>query len=98
MKQFIQHNPPHPGEILHEFYLKPLEISVTEAAQKLVITRPRLSDIINGKAGISPMMALKLSKAFNTTAYYWLNMQNSYDLWIAGGESKAVKGVKVMVK
>jgi antitoxin HigA-1 len=97
MKQFIQHDPPHPGEILHEFYLEPLKISVTEAAEKLVISRPRLSDIVNGKAGISPIMAWKLSKAFNTTPYYWLNLQNSYALWSAG-ESKAVKGVKVMIK
>lgn len=98
MKQFIQHNPPHPGEILHEFYLEPLDISVTQAAQKLVISRPRLSDIINGKAGISPMMALKLSRAFNTTPYYWMNMQNSYDLWQAASKaSKEVSKVKALV-
>ena len=64
MKKFIQHNPPHPGEILYEMYFEPLGLSVTQAASKLLITRPNLSSIINGKAGISPQMAIKLSRAF----------------------------------
>jgi addiction module HigA family antidote len=97
MKNFIQHSPPHPGEILLEYYLQPLGLSVTEAAEKLLITRPRLSDIVNGKAGISPAMALKLSKAFNNTPYLWMNMQNSYDLWQAQKASKEVHKVKVLV-
>lgn len=98
MKQLIQHNPPHPGEILLEVYLEPLGLSVTEAAQKLLISRPRLSDIINGKAGISPLMALKLGKAFGTTPNLWLNMQNSYDLWHEGQkEAEAVRKVKTLV-
>ena len=63
MKQIIQHNPPHPGEILSELYFAPLKLTVTDAAAKLLITRPNLSAIINGKAGISPVMALKLAKA-----------------------------------
>lgn len=96
-KDFIQHSPPHPGEMLRELYLEPLGLSVTEAARKLLISRPRLSDIINGKAGISPLMALKLSKAFNNTPYLWMNMQNSYDLWHAGKESKDVSKVKALV-
>jgi addiction module HigA family antidote len=52
MKRFNQHNPPHPGEILYELYFEPLKLSVTEAAKKLQITRPNLSTVINGKAGI----------------------------------------------
>lgn len=83
MKKLILHSPPHPGEILLEFYLEPLGLSVTEASEKLLIARPNLSAIINGKAGISPLMAIKLSKAFDTTPHYWMNLQSSYDLWQA---------------
>jgi antitoxin HigA-1 len=97
MKQFIQHSPPHPGEMLLEFYLEPLALSVKDAAEILLISRPRLSDIINGKAGISPLMALKLSKAFKTTPYLWMNMQNSYDLWQAHQESKEISKIKALV-
>jgi antitoxin HigA-1 len=81
MKKFIQHSPPHPGEILIEFYLEPLNLSISEAANKLFITRPNLSAIVNGKAGISAFMATKLAKAFKTSPQYWMNMQGSYDLW-----------------
>jgi antitoxin HigA-1 len=81
MKKLIQHEPPHPGEILYTLYFEPLGITVTDAASKLIISRPNLSSIINGKAGISPMMATKLAKAFNTTPNYWLNLQANYDLW-----------------
>jgi addiction module HigA family antidote len=94
MKHIIQHSPPHPGEILLEFYLEPLELSVTDAATKLKITRPRLSDIINGKAGISPLMALKLSRAFNTTPYYWMNLQTNYDLWEANKDNKELNKIE----
>jgi addiction module HigA family antidote len=97
MEDFIQHNPPHPGEILLEFYLEPLGLSITQAAEKLLISRPRLSDIINGKAGISPAMALKLSRAFRNTPYLWMNMQTSYDLWQAKKGSKEVDKVKALV-
>jgi len=77
----IMFDPPHPGEMVKENYLKPLNISITEAALKLGVTRKTLSELINGKSGISPKMALKLSKAFNTTPQKWLNMQMQYDLW-----------------
>lgn len=77
------YNPCHPGEILREEYLKPCNISVTKAALKLGIARKTLSEIINEKAGISPAMALKLSKGLNTTPEYWLNLQTQYDLWQA---------------
>lgn len=75
-----QHNPPHPGEVLAE-YLKPLNLTLTDAAGKLLIARPNLSAIINGKAGISASMALKLAKAFDTSPQFWLNLQMNYDLW-----------------
>lgn len=99
MKKFIQHNPPHPGEILLEFYLEPLGLTVTEASNKLLITRPNLSTIINKKAGISPLMALKLARAFNTTPYYWMNLQTGYDLWHAMNSNKDVtERVEQLVK
>jgi addiction module HigA family antidote len=97
MKNFIQHHPPHPGEILAEFYLEPLNLTVTAAAEKLIISRPNLSAIINGKAGISPGMAVKLAKAFDTTPHYWLNLQANYDLWQVSKNDSAVRKVKSLV-
>lgn len=73
-------NPPHPGEILREDFLKELNISVTELAKRLNITRYIISNIINEKAGISPEMSLKLSKAFNTEPDMWIKLQVQYDL------------------
>ena len=82
MKEYkTMHNPPHPGEVLKGLYLEPLELTVTRAAAALKVSRQALSELLNGKAGISPQMALKLSKAFNTTPDLWLNMQYKYDLW-----------------
>ena len=77
------HNPPHPGEIIRELCLQPLALSVTEAAEALGVSRKTLSAILNGRAGISPEMALRLSKAFDTTPESWLNQQMQYDLWVA---------------
>lgn len=74
------HNPPHPGEVLKEFCLEPLELSVTRAAEALGVSRKTLSAILNGRAGISPEMALRLSKAFGTSPESWLNQQMHYDL------------------
>jgi antitoxin HigA-1 len=97
MKTFIQHDPPHPGEILLELYLEPLQLSVTEAAEKLLITRPNMSAIINGKAGISAIMALKLAKAFETTPQFWMNLQNNYDLWHCSQDESKMKNVKSLI-
>ena len=77
------HNPPHPGEVLKELCLEPLELTVTETAASLGVTRKTLSAILNGRAGISPEMAIRLGKAFNTSAESWLNQQIQYDLWVA---------------
>ena len=79
----LMHNPPHPGEILKELCLKPLGITVTEAAKALGVSRKTLSAILNGRAGISPEMAIRLSIAFDTTAESWLNQQVQHDLWQA---------------
>ena len=77
------HNPPHPGEVLRELCLKPLGLTVTRAATALGVSRKTLSSILNGRAGISPEMAVRLSLAFDTTAESWLNQQVQYDLWHA---------------
>jgi antitoxin HigA-1 len=76
------HNPPHPGEVLKELCLEPLGLSVTRAAEALGVSRKTLSAILNGRAGISPEMALRLSKAFGTSPESWLNQQMHYDLWV----------------
>jgi addiction module HigA family antidote len=77
------HNPPHPGEVLREFCLEPLGLSVTAAAEALGVARKTLSAILNGRSGISPEMAIRLGKAFDTTPESWLNQQVQYDLWMA---------------
>ena len=75
------HNPPHAGRILNNLYLKPLGLSVTQAAESLCITRTALSEIIHGKRAITPKTALKLAKAFGTTPDLWMNLQQRHDLW-----------------
>ena len=76
------HNPPHPGKVLRELCIEPLGITVTDAARSLGVSRKTLSAILNERAGISPEMAIRLAKAFDTTAESWLNQQMQYDLWI----------------
>jgi len=83
MAQLHMHNPPHPGEVLRELCLEPQGLSVTRAAQALGVSRKTLSAILNARAGISPEMAIRLAKAFGTTAESWLNQQSQYDLWVA---------------
>jgi addiction module HigA family antidote len=77
------HNPPHPGEVIRTLCLEPLGLSVTETAKALGVSRKTLSSILNGRTGISPEMAIRLSIAFNTTPDSWLNQQVQYDLWQA---------------
>ena len=74
------HNPPHPGEIIREDCLKPLDLTITEAADGLGIHRKNLSRILNGHAGVSPDMAVRLSNAFGSTPEMWLKLQMAYDL------------------
>jgi addiction module HigA family antidote len=75
------YNPPHPGEIIREFCIEPLNLSVTEAADALGVTRKTLSTLLNGRSGISPEMALRLSKVFGRTPEGWLRLQLQFDLW-----------------
>jgi antitoxin HigA-1 len=77
------HNPPHPGEVLKALCLEPLDLSVTEAAKALDVSRKTLSATLNGRVGISPEMAVRLSTAFGTSAESWLSQQVQYDLWHA---------------
>ena len=73
-------NPPHPGEIIRELCLEPLGITITDAAKGLGVSRKTLSAIINGRAGITPGMAIRLGQAFDTSPESWLNQQVQYDL------------------
>lgn len=73
-------NPPHPGRSIREDCLEPLGLSVTAGAKVLGVTRQALNNVINGKSGISPEMAIRLSKAFGSTPETWLRMQLAYDL------------------
>ncbi len=85
------YNPPHPGEVIKEMCFEPLALSITEAAKNLGVSRKTLSELINGRAGISPEMALRLAKAFNTTPESWLTQQMNYDLWVAKNKKKPLK-------
>lgn len=83
-------NPPHPGEVLKEYL--PAQVSVTIAAKKLGVSRQAFSAILNGRAGITADMALRLAKALGTSPDLWLGMQMQFDLWQA--KQQAPKGVQ----
>ena len=76
--------PTHPGAILREDVMEPLGLTVTEAANRLGVTRKTLSALINCRAAMSPEMAVRVSKATKTSPESWLYMQAKLDLWIAG--------------
>lgn len=76
----LMHNPPHPGEMLRTLCLEPLGLSITETARALGVSRKTLSSLLNGRTGISPEMAIRLSIAFDTSAESWLRQQAQYDL------------------
>lgn len=85
------YNPPHPGEIIREDCLKALDLSVTDAAKGLGVTRKALSELLNGHSGVSPEMAIRLEKAGWSTAETWLRMQLQHDLWHAQQKAKSIK-------
>jgi len=91
------HNPPHPGEIIKELCLEPLGINLAQAAKALGISRKTLSAIINGRARITPEMAIRLSLAFGTSAESWLNQQTHYDLWQARRNQQDLKVERLFV-
>jgi len=85
------HDPPHPGEILKSLCLEPLGLSVTDGTEALGVSRKTLSAILNGRAGISPEMAVRFSIAFDTSAESWLNQQTQFDLWRAEQPRKQLR-------
>lgn len=77
------HNPPHPGEFIREVYLEPYDLSIRSLAESLGVSASTLARVISAKSGISPEMALRLSKAIGRSPESWLAMQHNYDLWQA---------------
>jgi len=77
------HNPPHPGEFIREIYLAPHNLSVRSLAENLGVAPSTLNRVISGRSGISPEMALRLSKALGRSPESWLAMQHNFDLWAA---------------
>jgi addiction module HigA family antidote len=90
------YNPPHPGEVLYEMVIAPLGISVTDAANAIGVTRKTLSQLLNGRIGVSSVMAIRLGLATNMTAESWLAMQTAYDLWQLRKETKRLKVKKLV--
>jgi len=86
--------PTYPGTIIREDYLKPLGLTITRLSETIGVSRKTFSKIINGKGSVTPEMALRLSRAFDTSPKLWLNLQKNYDLWQAEHASNAWKRVK----
>jgi antitoxin HigA-1 len=82
------HDPPHPGEVLKGLHMDPLNLTIKEVAEHLDVDRKTVSRLINRHTGITAEMAIRLSKAFNTTPDLWMNMQTNYDLWHAKQRTK----------
>lgn len=91
------HNPPHPGEFITEVYVTPNAISGRDLAKKLGVAISTVSRVLKGSGGISPEMALRLSKALGRSPESWLAMQYNYDLWRAKQRTNlgAVKKVRL---
>lgn len=87
MRRKMTRKPTHPGEIIKAHYIEPLGLTVTSLAASLGVSRKTLSSIINERSGVTPDMALRLSRAFSTSAELWFNMQKGYDLWVAENEN-----------
>lgn len=85
------HNPAHPGEVIRQACLQPLDLTVTAAAEALGVTRKALSDLLNGHSGVSADMAIRLEKVGWSTADHWLRMQLERDLWEARRRSRSIK-------
>ena len=89
--------PTHPGGILRRHYLEPLNLTISALAEDLHVSRKTISKIINERGAVTPDMALRLSKALNTSAELWLNLQTSYDLWNAASMSREWEKVRTLV-
>lgn len=97
MKTMIR-QPTHPGNILKEDYLVPLSIKIKDMAENLGISRKTLSKIVNERGSVTPDMALRLSRAFDTSPNFWINLQKNYDLWLAEKASSDWQKVKPFPK
>lgn len=93
MRKF-KRQPTHPGKIIKEDYLEPLSITIKDMAELLGVSRKTMSKIINKSGSVTPDMALRLSRAFDTTPNLWLNLQKNYDLWNAAQLSKEWKKIQ----
>ena len=91
-------NPPHPGRVVRQECLEPLGLTVTQAARLLGVTRQALNNLVNGRAGISPEMSIRLSKAFGSSPEVWLGMQMEYDLAEAEKNADQIKVERVAQK
>ena len=89
----MRRKPTHPGRILKNHYLEPLDLSITKLADTLSVSRKAISAIVNEKKSITSDMALRLSKAFDTTPDLWANLQKNYDMWCAENKSETWKTV-----
>jgi antitoxin HigA-1 len=90
--------PSHPGSILKLHYLEPTGISVTELAKELRLSRKTVSKILNGRGGVTTDVALRLSRAFDTTPELWLNLQRDFDLWRTANETTDWQAIRPILK
>ena len=90
----MKRQPTHPGKIIKEDYLEPLSITIKDMSKSLGVSRKTLSKIINKRGAITTDMALRLSRAFDTTPDLWLNLQKNFDLWQAEQTSREWERVK----
>ncbi len=96
-KGIKKRKPTHPGGILKRHYIEPLSLTVSEIAKDLGVSRKAVSKIVNEKGSITSDMALRLSKAFNTTPELWLNLQLKYNLWVAEQKCAGLEEIKLLV-
>lgn len=85
------HDPPHPGQHVFRDCIEPLGLTITDAARSLGVSRKALSELVNGHSGISPEMAVRLSKAFGSSARHWMQLQMNYDLWQVEQRAAAIE-------
>jgi addiction module HigA family antidote len=90
--------PAHPGSILRLHYLEPLDISVTDLAKELKLSRKTVSKILNKRGAVTTDVALRLSRAFDTTPELWLNLQRNYDLWHTANETTDWQTIRPLLK
>lgn len=87
------YNPPHPGELLREFWLDPLGLSITALAKQILVSRKTMSEIVNGRASVTADVAVRLELALGNSAQSWLSHQAAFDLWQLQ-DRRATLGVK----